>query len=175
MTRYQIFKGKKGKLCGTRPATLLFAQWLKHHDSFLEVGTFHGIMISVLAEKFPNKRFVVVDAFKSGYRTGGGNIELFTLNTAGLNNVVLHVGLSSDVLLNLNEKFGIIFIDGDHSYDSVLEDATNAYSLLAPGGKLCFHDYGGGLESVTGAVDKFCEVNSLELHKSKEGQFVYIN
>ncbi len=35
----------------------------------------------------------------------------------------------------------LIFIDGDHRYESVYSDITNYYPLLTPGGIMVFHDY----------------------------------
>src|SRR5581483_5767799 len=52
---------------------------------------------------------------------------------------------SEDVLPWLREdeaRFGLIFIDGDHSEAAVLHDARNALFLLEADGVLACHDYG---------------------------------
>lgn len=40
-----------------------------------------------------------------------------------------------------NWKPNFIFIDGDHGYEGVKQDALSYYPLLAPGGVIMFHDY----------------------------------
>lgn len=41
----------------------------------------------------------------------------------------------------LDEKVDMVFIDGDHSYEGVINDINKAISLLKPNGLLCGHDY----------------------------------
>jgi predicted O-methyltransferase YrrM len=38
-------------------------------------------------------------------------------------------------------RFGLIFVDGDHSVEAAARDAAMALPLLEPGGTLAFHDY----------------------------------
>jgi len=53
------------------------------------------------------------------------------------------VGDSAVVLPRLAaERFGLIFIDGDHLADSVRSDVGLSLPLLEPGGILAVHDYG---------------------------------
>lgn len=40
------------------------------------------------------------------------------------------------------QRYGLIWIDGDHSRDAVARDVRLALPLLAPGGVLACHDYG---------------------------------
>jgi predicted O-methyltransferase YrrM len=39
-------------------------------------------------------------------------------------------------------RFGLVFIDGDHSYAAVRSDVAGALKILRPGGVLACHDYG---------------------------------
>ena len=39
-------------------------------------------------------------------------------------------------------RFGLVFIDGDHSAEAVREDVALALTVLRPGGVLACHDYG---------------------------------
>lgn len=56
--------------------------------------------------------------------------------------VVPLVGRSQDVLPTLSSaQFDMIFIDGDHSYEGVHYDLTEAQRLLKPGGVIALHDY----------------------------------
>jgi protein-L-isoaspartate O-methyltransferase len=68
-----------------------------------------------------------------------------------------------------DRKFDLIFIDGGHDRESVTRDIESSMHLLADGGLLVFHDYGGEHAEVTAAVDDFVshggqivsQVNSL--------------
>mgnify|MGYP001232708404 CR=1 FL=1 len=42
---------------------------------------------------------------------------------------------------NLNEKFDLIYIDGNHHADNVLRDARNSFKLLNKGGFIVFDDF----------------------------------
>jgi predicted O-methyltransferase YrrM len=60
--------------------------------------------------------------------------------------------------------FDLIHIDGDHSAPAVLEDVTNAWHWLRPGGIVIFDDYGGKwhhrpVPYVREAVDSFLACN----------------
>ena len=141
--------------------------------TYLEIGTFDGIAISLLAEKYPEKHFIAVDAFKTGENTAGGHMGYFIENNKHLDNVQLFIGESRDLLPKLwNKVFpDVIFIDADHSYEAVVRDMTLACMLAKPWTIVAMHDYG-GMDGVTKAIDKFCASNGFELKKAAD--IVYI-
>lgn len=51
-------------------------------------------------------------------------------------------------------EFDFIFVDGDHSFQGVLDDCRLYYPLLKKRGLFCGHDYG-HLQEVTNAVNQF--------------------
>ena len=58
-------------------------------------------------------------------------------------------------LVSQGRRFGLVFIDADHSYDSVLHDVRWACRLVSEDGFIACHDYvASGIESVTRAVDE---------------------
>ena len=58
-------------------------------------------------------------------------------------------------LISQGKRFGLVFIDGDHSYDAVLHDVRQGCRLAGDDGYIACHDYGAaGIESVTRAVDE---------------------
>ncbi len=55
----------------------------------------------------------------------------------------------------MKEQADLVFIDGDHRYDSVVEDIDIAWKLTKPGGIISGHDYGQlGHPGVKEAVDE---------------------
>jgi len=123
---------------------------------YLEIGSMCGIIAMSLAQKFPDRRFVCVDYFQSGWGTIAGDKQSFlqNLQRLGLKNVTLVEGDSLVEVPKLPQNFGIAFIDGNHAYDYVFQDALNCYRLLNDGGYLLFHDYD-YVEDTTRAVHDF--------------------
>jgi predicted O-methyltransferase YrrM len=113
---------------------------MANFDSYLEIGTFDGIALSLYAETYPGKQFTAIDSFEVGYATGNGHYEYFFENCKNLDNVNLYRARSCDVLPYIKETFGMIFIDGDHSFESILTDYRLTWRLLEKGGMLVFHD-----------------------------------
>jgi hypothetical protein len=57
-------------------------------------------------------------------------------------NVIKYKMTSTEYLKSLEEPtFDFIYIDGDHTAESVLKDAVLAWRLLKPGGIIAFDDY----------------------------------
>jgi hypothetical protein len=57
-----------------------------------------------------------------------------------VNPVTTFCGSSDDFFKINNEKFDLIFIDGMHTEQQVLEDILNAFGCLAEGGVIVLHD-----------------------------------
>jgi predicted O-methyltransferase YrrM len=79
---------------------------------------------------------------------------------------------------NQNLVFDFIYIDGDHSEEVVLADATNAWGLLKPDGIMAFDDYllidsNGNKETKVG-VDKFLESIKEEYQITDNGYQLWI-
>jgi predicted O-methyltransferase YrrM len=66
-------------------------------------------------------------------------------------------GYSHEVLPTFaNDFFDIIYIDGNHQPEYVLEDGVLAYRKLKPGGLMIFDDYNyGGLDCTKRGIDAF--------------------
>lgn len=84
-----------------------------------------------------------------GFAIEPGNHPQFAEVLKHVNQHVTHLPmLSSQALSVLQPRIEqdgnlpvFIFIDGDHSYEAVWQDALNYFQLLAPGGLMVFHDY----------------------------------
>lgn len=53
--------------------------------------------------------------------------------------------------------FDLVHVDGAHDEESVTRDLVHALGLLAPGGLIACHDYGGEHRGVTAAVDRLIQ------------------
>jgi len=83
---------------------------------------------------------------------------------------------SDDFFAKNEEKFELVFVDGNHKSSNCLSDIRNSWNLLEPGGILCGDDF--NWPSVANAVDQFSkEVQSnyflLENMESKHKMFVF--
>jgi predicted O-methyltransferase YrrM len=45
-------------------------------------------------------------------------------------------------------KMDLVFVDGDHHFDSVVQDTKTAFKLIKPGGAIVWHDYANSPENV---------------------------
>lgn len=134
----------------------------------LEIGSYCGRSTICLAHG--SKSVVAVDTF-DGRDTPNvkPTFEKFGENLArhNVNNVKVVRELSKDALAKLRIdgwKFDLVFIDGSHAYESVLEDIKGSLHVLNRGGLLAFHDYGRTIDpGVKQAVDELLLFNGAEL------------
>ncbi|VAV92912.1 hypothetical protein MNBD_ACTINO02-2308 [hydrothermal vent metagenome] len=82
-------------------------------------------------------------------------------------NYEIVVGYSGDpAVIDAAAKvdYGLILIDGDHSYEGVVADYRNYIPMLAPGGFMLFDDYGADTwPGVARAVDEIVDSGEVEL------------
>jgi len=55
------------------------------------------------------------------------------------------------------EKADAVFIDGDHSFDGVMQDTMLARAVVRPGGLIAWHDYSNRSVEVTEALDALAQ------------------
>ena len=142
----------------------------------LEVGCWAGgsavVFARALKNHFGKGHLTCVDPWEVFYEQGTGNVgninadhrkamgsgkvfELFqhNLRAAGIADLV-SAHRSKFGEWTTNQTFDLIYIDGDHRYDSVRQDLEKAHGLLKIGGFLCGDD----LERQYHEVDPdFCE------------------
>lgn len=76
-------------------------------------------------------------------------------------------GFSRDFYGRDDIPASLVFVDGDHSFETASADIDAFTRWLVPGGRLLVHDYG-AWEGVTRAVDAAISVGSLKLLKRVE-------
>jgi len=122
-------------------------------SNFLEVGSWCGDSTLILGEvaKKRNGHLFCVDWWKGNPGTELDEIakkqDIFALFwrrvlSAGLDDVVIPIRSRSEFVFTVlaKESFSFVFIDGDHTYQAVLDDIRNYAPLVGRGGILCGHD-----------------------------------
>jgi predicted O-methyltransferase YrrM len=148
-----MIRGRRGKALGTIQFLDWVGEMMRDRIRFLEIGSYDGVFVSLLAEDNPKKTFYVIDPFHEGENTAGGYFEYFQHNTEKFSNIVLHKGTNVDSPWR-DPMFDMCFIDGDHGYEWTSADLMYAWSVVKPGGFICIHDYITFTE-VKRAVDDF--------------------
>lgn len=91
------------------------------------------------------------------------NYEEVQKRFEGKLNVVILKGFSHKMSSYIdNESLGLVYIDGDHSYNGCKSDIETWLPKLVPGGIMAFHDYGNNIAyGVQRAViEKFSEAGT---------------
>lgn len=145
-------EGKSGAFCADRVNLERFVTEMMEGDRYLEIGTFDGVTLSILADKFPDKEFHAIDAFIKGENTASGCLQYFIENNHDMDNVFVYPQTS----------------DADHSYEWVKKDIEVILPFIRPGGIISFHDY--NMEGVKVAVD---ECFNNQLPPLQFGEIVY--
>ena len=152
--------------------------WFNHVDiekyrkrpvNYLEIGAFYGANILSVANTYglhPDSKLYCVDPWQDyehypEYKNEQPKIlEAFLKNVENSGNkhkIVTKRGYSNvEVPKFEDEFFDIIYIDGNHEPEYVLEDAILSFRKLKKGGILIFDDYGwGGPDLTQRGIDSF--------------------
>lgn len=137
--------------------------------NYLEIGVFYGANLISVANTYglhPDSKLYGVDPWEDyndypEYKTEQPKIyDSFTANLqkSGVQDkVTIHRGYSSTEIPKFqDEMFDIIYIDGNHEPEYVLEDAVLSFRKLKKGGIMIFDDYGwGGPDLTQRGIDGF--------------------
>lgn len=88
---------------------------------------------------------------------------------------------SENAFRNLDILFDVIYIDGSHKYEDVLQDLQRWYSKLKINGFICGHDFNfdrnSGFYSNTAAIQDFVksisQYSTIEFHIFKDGSWAF--
>lgn len=137
--------------------------------NYLEIGVFYGANIISVAnsycshkdskmycidqwidyddyDEYKNEQPIIYDKFLTNIRNSGSEEK-----------IVVNRGFSHEKILDYEDAFfDIIYIDGNHNPESVLEDAVLAFRKLKVNGIMIFDDYGwGGPDLTQRGIDAF--------------------
>ena len=137
--------------------------------TYLEIGTFYGANLLSVADSYashPDSILHCIDPWEDYeqyqeykgqqdtiYNTFLQNIQ----ESSKKDNIIIHRGYSQQLLPTFDdEMFDIIYIDGNHEPEYVLEDAVLSFRKLKKGGIMIFDDYGwGGPDLTKRGIDGF--------------------
>ena len=131
------------------------SELFKNVGCFFRPNYERGLLIYSLIKKYNLKSFLEIGfgrgygtfcAAKALYENGGGKvvtidplfgeektkqhikslISIFPKEWVSSNDIQLKTGFSQNILPSLNEKFDLIYIDGDHTYEGTKSDWLNA-------------------------------------------------
>jgi hypothetical protein len=130
--------------------------------NYLEIGLLHGANIISVANTYglhKDSKLYGIDPFQdyndypeyknqqeSSYNTFMNNIQIYGIK----DKVIFNRGYSNIELCKLdNDFFDIIYIDGNHEAEYVLEDAVLSFRKLKKNGIMIFDDYDDGFKDLS--------------------------
>lgn len=124
----------------------------KKRKYIVEFGVLHGRSCRAMADNMmPNGKIWAVDPWAGDYYSEeGGNVPISTyVMPYFIQNLSdkIREGKVEPVRefsyrFCLPHQVDMVFIDGDHRYETVIKDIKKAFELLPDGGLICGHDYG---------------------------------
>ena len=163
------FEGNKFNLADNWFGHVNLDEYKNRPIQYLEVGTHYGASVLSVAKTYgshPDSKLHCIDIWEDyseypEYKGEQQNIyKTFLLNvekSGDKDKLILHRGYSNLEILKLEDNFfDIIYIDGNHEPESVLEDGVLAFRKLKKGGIMIFDDYGwGGPDLTKRGIDGF--------------------
>lgn len=140
-----------------------------------ELGVFEGEFSKRIKEICQPKKLYLIDLFDGYFGSGdkdGHNHHYVQLEDEMVKiidhfkdcpEVEVVKNSTIDFLNTLQDNYlDMVYIDADHSYNSVLEDLRLSYKKIKPGGLICGHDYVEHTEAKL-AINQFCQETNLEI------------
>ena len=109
---------------------------MSNYDTILEIGVFEGQTSQALIKALPKGgQYVGIDIHD--YRTDATKLYM----SEGGKSIDFILGNSHNELRTLpTQHFDLIFVDGDHSWDSILPEFNLVEKLVSDGGVIAYHD-----------------------------------
>jgi hypothetical protein len=151
--------------------------------TFLEIGCYEGACSVFVSDNFlhhPESTLTCVDPFLPDDPTTPGVCEeikkTFYENIGKSENkekIRVVEAKSDDFFASNTDLFSFIYIDGDHRYEQVKKDITNAFQVLLKGGIIWCDDYS-YCDGVKQAIHEFIleNVDAIQIfHKNNQIAF----
>lgn len=129
---------------------LWLATQAQTHDMIVEFGSLHGRSTRAMTDNNSGIIWAVDPWAGDYYNEDGQNIQISTfVMPYFMKNLEDRIKTAHVVPVrkfsyqfSLPHTVDMVFIDGDHRYETVVKDIKKAIELLSIGGLICGHDYG---------------------------------
>ena len=144
-----------GRICHDRIRILFYLTELFNLENYLEIGVHNGSSMSYVLQSDKNKNCIGIDPFED-LKTNDPHMTHYQLRDKitekkTIENIKINNNYNSDVKLirklskdidddDINLKFNLLFIDGDHTFESVLNDFNKYLKFIDKGGFIVFDD-----------------------------------
>ncbi len=119
-------------------------------ESYFEIGTWRGESVSNVAPLVKNCFTLNLSTEQMRIRGWAEDYIQLHGHYSKLHPNITHLhGDSREFdFTSYRGKMDLVFVDGDHHYDSVVKDTQTAFQLIRPGGIIVWHDYGNSPENI---------------------------
>jgi predicted O-methyltransferase YrrM len=182
------FKGIRYRLCDYWFNVINLNEYINKPINYLEIGTLCGANLISVSKTYginENSKLYCIDPWEdyteyNEYKSTQQNNYTFFLHnikkSGEENKIITKRGYSNIEIPKLEDNFfDIIYIDGNHEPEYVLEDAVLSFRKLKPNGILIFDDYGwGGPDLTQRGIDSFMFGYYKRIKILKIGEQVFI-
>lgn len=165
----ETFDGVQYRLANLWFQTVPLSNYVDRPINYLEIGTFFGANLLSVADSYgihKDSKLYCIDPWEDyedypEYKDEQNTIYgMFLKNiekSESKDKIVINRGYSNNEVPKFQDDFfDIIYIDGNHEPDYVLEDAILCFRKLKKNGIMIFDDYGwGGPDLTTRGIDAF--------------------
>lgn len=143
-----------------------FPSGKKEPFQYLEIGVCEGRTISTMCKLFEALE-IDYKAIGIDIENGFFNQEEWLINTLPFKDkITLNLKGSPEALKEIpNETIDLIFIDGNHSYNNVINDFKEADRIIKQGGIIMFHD--SDIQCQGKDINEY-QINGIEIRKALE-------
>jgi len=163
------FSGRQYRLANNWFSTINVDNYKQRPINYLEIGTFYGANILSVAKSYglhTDSKLYCIDPWEDyndypeykNQQTSIYNTFLNNVKNAGEEHkIVINRGYSNSEIPKFQDLFfDIIYVDGNHEPEYVLEDAVLSFRKLKIGGIMIIDDYGwGGPDLTKRGIDAF--------------------
>lgn len=161
-----MFKGVQYRLADNWLNILNSDDYTNRPIKYLEIGTFYGANILSVANIYgthAESQLHCIDPWEdysdySEYKNEQSTIyETFLKNIENSEKIIVHRGYSNSQIPTFQDDFfDIVYVDGNHEPEYVMEDAVLSFRKLKKDGVMIFDDYGwGGPDLTQRGIDGF--------------------